>query len=405
MKILLCTPFRYPGQGGSKTHISMLSKGLFALGHQVTIISASSVPRWLRIFILSGPQMLLNKIAIGWGTMWFLEIISLYFWVVLRLMLRKESYDIINVQHVALLRRVKGTSLKRGIPVILTVHGDCTNEQLSENRIRKGSLAEQYLLWLEREFYARADKIVSVDTRLKNHVGYFVKDDNCVTVIKNFIDTDAFSPNLRLDKKRVRAEFGIPLTGKVVLCPRRLVKKNGVVNAALAVNWVVQNHPEKRLVLVYAGEGDEKYEIQKIIKRYKLGGHIILLGSVRHSEMSSLYSIADVVIIPSIRSAGVEEATSISALEGMASGIPVIASNIGGLGELIENGKDGILVPDGDYQKLAKAITEVLEDKRTGHNLSYEARNRVLRNHSHLLGARRFVEVYKRALEMTNNAN
>lgn len=400
MKILLCTPFRYPEVGGSRTHLLMLSKALLNLGHQVSILSLSTLPRWIRILTLSGPRVVLDRIARGWGIIWFYEVISLCYRILLRVWFRKEMFDVINVQHVALVRAVRKTASRHGIPVVLTVHGDCTNEQLSEGRIIADSLAEKHHLWLEREFYARADRVVTVDTRLRGHVARFVPNPADIRVIKNFIDTEIFSPHRDRDGIMVRRKFGIPPESRIILCPRRLVRKNGVVNAVKAFDWVLQNRPMPNLYLVYAGDGHLRPEIERFSQAHKMGRQVILLGSVKHSEISSLYSIADVVVIPSIRSAGVEEATSISALEAMSSGVPVIVSSIGGLRELVQHETNGLLVTEGDHRGLGEAIVRILTDGKMRDDLSGGARDTVLRGHSHIYGAQQFLQVYGEVSEV-----
>jgi glycogen(starch) synthase len=194
-------------------------------------------------------------------------------------------------------------------------------------------------------------------------------------------------------------QLGILPEGKVILCPRRLVRKNGVINALLALDWVLRNRFRPDLYLVYAGEGHLRSEIEKMSQARGINRQVILLGSVKHSEINSLYSIADVVIVPSIRSAGVEEATSISALEAMASGVPVIVSDIGGLRELVRNEVNGLSVADGDYQELGAAILRILGDRKMREYLSREARKTVLHDHSHIHGAKQFLKVYKETLE------
>jgi glycosyltransferase involved in cell wall biosynthesis len=157
------------------------------------------------------------------------------------------------------------------------------------------------------------------------------------------------------------------------------------------------------VVLVYAGEGEERPQIKKIIKGKKLQPYIKFLGGVRHSEMHFLYQVADVVIIPSTYSEGVVEATSIAALESMASGVPVVATRLGGLKEIIEDGKNGLLFSDRDYNALAESILKIVDDKNLGQTLGREGRNSVMERNSLQRGTDRFLELYRRTIEVIHS--
>jgi len=196
----------------------------------------------------------------------------------------------------------------------------------------------------------------------------------------NPVDTDIFAP--RPDKDEYRKLFNIPQNKAVILCPRRLVKKTGVKYAVLAC--VHLKNKIKDFVLVCAGDGREKTTIKELIKRHELEDNVLLLGAVEHNKMSNLYNAADVVVIPSIHVAGLEEATSISALEAMASGIPVVASNIGGLKDIIKTDFNGVLVPEENEKELADAIYEILTNRETYDSISHNSVEFVRENLSYI---------------------
>lgn len=403
MRILICTPYCYPEEGGLETHVSMLCRGLRQKGHQVEIYSLSSIPVWVRKLTLTGPALVLNKVFLGWGQIWFFSFLPFYFWMILHSLLKKTSLDVINVQHVGLVGITKKLASRYHLPVILTVHGDCTNEHTSAEKIRKNSLPERFLLTLEKEGYKKADRVATVDQRLEKHVKGFIGENQKVTIIQNFVDTSLFSPKLEIDLENIKKSWSIPLDKKVILCPRRLVKKNGVTGAALAMDYIVHQQNREDVVLIYAGEGKEKAQIEKLIEQKKLRPYIKFLGVVKHSEMHLLYPVADVVVIPSTYSDGVVEATSIAALEAMASGVPVVATCLGGLKEIIEDGKNGLLFPDRDYNALAESILKIVDDKKLGQTLGREGRNSVMERNSLQRGTDRFLEVYRRTIEVIHS--
>ena len=98
--------------------------------------------------------------------------------------------------------------------------------------------------------------------------------------------------------------------------------------------------------------------------------------------------------MPSVHSENVEEATSLSALEAMASGRPLIAGDVGGLAEMVVDGETGLLVP-ADAEALAAAILRLAADPELGARMAGAAREYVVENHSHLRAAAAYAEVYR----------
>lgn len=99
-------------------------------------------------------------------------------------------------------------------------------------------------------------------------------------------------------------------------------------------------------MLIYAGMGEAYEELKSLIEQQGLSEKAKLLGAIPHETMTEYYALSDIVLVPSVHSAGVEEATSISALEAMGSGSPLIASAVGGLKEIVSHRQDGLLVEE-----------------------------------------------------------
>jgi len=216
-----------------------------------------------------------------------------------------------------------------------------------------------------------------------------------IEVVYNPVDTDSFQPSS--DKDKFKPTFGIPNNRKVILCARRLVEKNGVVYPVLALpqlkQWV------RDFVLVYAGDGPEEDKLTKLVRRHELDDHVLMLGAVDHDRMHQLLSTADLAIVPSINVMGLEEATSISALEAMASGVPVVASNIGGLRDIIEDGVNGILVPPGQPLEIALAVRRLLEDDDAYRRIAENAAEYASENFSYLSRAQALVRIANRLIQ------
>lgn len=388
MKILITTIFDYPHEGGLSTHVSTLKKGLEERGHQVDVLSFSNINPLLRKVYAQAPGFIINKVRKGKGQLindrQRQKLLSSHLDSI------KNNYDVINSQDVF----AANASIEMGIPTVATVHGYYSFEAISRGALIENSKEDLVVQKIEEKAYQRAAKVVAVDKRISEYIKK--KSNVTASIIRNFIDVDAFQPD-KINTKSIREKYGIPENVNILFVPRRLTEKNGVKYPSLALPKVLEKHPNT--LLMYAGTGEQFEKIQEIIKQNNLSNNVKMLGSVPHEEMMGLYALSDIVLVPSVYSHGVEEATSISALEAMGSGSPVIAGAVGGLKEIFENDVDGILVKEKDVDNLSNAIIRILDDPEFGKKLAINARVKVEREYSHLSAAEKFEQIYTEAIK------
>lgn len=393
MRILLFSSAELPPIGGQWVHMETLGQAFIELGHEVDFLSSSEFPPIARV-LLNKSTALIRLLSGSW--LWV--IYHLYSTCLLLGLLvwrrnRENRYDIIHTQDPTtyastfLLRRLTR------VPVLLTVHGYFAYESVA-GRAKKGSFAWDFLQHWEVSASRSARMVFTVDEGIMQYLVSLGSDRGNITIMRNFVDIDKFSPET--PQVDARKEFGLPADKFVILCPRRLAEKCGVIYAAYAAKELKDSWGFDFL-LVYAGEGPEKDGIVKFTENNGLTQNIMLLGNVPHARIARLFRGADAVVIPSITVGVEKEATSISALEAMASGVPVVASNIGGLRELIEDGLTGYLVPEKDPKATAEALERVATDDQD--KITKEARNLVIREYSHLIRAKEFLAFYERAVE------
>ncbi|KMK95958.1 glycosyltransferase family 4 protein [Rossellomorea marisflavi] len=386
MKILLSTIFEYPHEGGLSTHVATLKNGLEALGHQVDVLSFTNLNPLVRKAYAQAPGFIASKIKPGSGQL--MNDQNRMTLIHKELNKLKSQYDVVNTQDVYATLAAEGT----GIPVVETVHGYYSFEAISRGAIAEGSKEDITVREREKRAYTLADEVVTVDQRIKEYVKSMSGVE--ATAIKNFIDVEDFDPG-KLDLSGIREEFGIPADKKMLFVPRRMTEKNGVIYPTLALRKVLDRHPDT--VLVYAGTGEQMPAIKREVEKQGLDGDVLLLGTVPHEKMKYMYGTSDVVLVPSVHSYGVEEATSISALEAMGSRSPVIAGAVGGLKEIIEHEKDGLLVTEKDVDGLSEAILKVLDSPTFAEQLARNARTKIEQMYSHHSAAARFEEIYMKA--------
>jgi len=399
MKILIVTYDIYPHIGGKSTHIQNLSRAFNEMNVVTEIVGYSNLNK-LWLYVLLKPFYFFNKHNLFKSLSFIIsdKLTQIKIKKIIQHKLAKSKIDCIIAEDVftSSLSRQALLDLNLKIPLICTVHGDRTNETLSAKIINKDSLAAKYLLNIEISGYKNASSIVTVDNRLKNHVsGFLPERANTIKVIHNSIDVNEYRKPTDLERaasrsKLIQSELQDNI---IILCPRRLTAKNGVLFAANMFLELLKENQSNKFALFFAGEGEQRKEIEEIIKKSGTKNNMVLLGDVPHNKIREYYWASDLVLVPSVPSQGVVEATSLTALEAMGCGLPVIASNIGGLAELIIHKKTGILVPPGDAIAILGAVIEITKNDSLLKFISINAREHVCKKHSHLNAAKMFLEL------------
>ena len=170
--------------------------------------------------------------------------------------------------------------------------------------------------------------------------------------VRNGVDLDVFRPN-PVVRAEMRREWQIPEDAFVFGIVSRLVHHKGVDVAIEALHHVVETCPERPLCLVIAGEGVERPALETLARTRGLADRVRFLGLVRSPPRC--YQALDAYLMPS-RS----EALGIALIEAMASGCQVIASDVGGIPEIVSDATVGTLVPPDDPDALAAAMMAAL---------------------------------------------
>jgi len=154
--------------------------------------------------------------------------------------------------------------------------------------------------------------------------------------------------------KDIRSEFGIDRTAKVIGIVGRLAEQKGHAYLLEAFRQVLDNCTDRNIILLIVGDGPLREKLNRTAHKLSLENHVVFAGFRR--DMEHVYPALDMLLVPSIF-----EPFGNVAVEGGAYGIPVIASSVGGLPEALMHGESGLLVPPRDAEKLAGAITHLLE--------------------------------------------
>ncbi len=232
-----------------------------------------------------------------------------------------------------------------GKPFVLTQHNTyITYDNIFDQVERLNDLA------VGTQNLAAADRIVVISNATKNYVLSLGAKPSKIRVIYNGVDLKRFRivPGKR---EEMRRKLAIPRDAIVALTVRRLVYKNGVDTLLDCANIAVKKNP--KIVFVAVGKGPDMENVRQQITRLGIEANFKLAGFVSDEELPFYYNMADMFVLPSKSGEGLP----LVAAEAMACGVPVVATDVGGIKEILPP-SFGKLVPPNQPELLADAIAE-----------------------------------------------
>ncbi len=271
--------------------------------------------------------------------------------------------------------------LRRGVPVVLTVHGILCDEQRISFGAGKTRLLA-YLRELEHIAYHAADAIIAVSAHRRRYlIEQHGVDPAKITVLHNAVDCRAFAP----------PPDPPGADSPAFLLPRRLIKHAGVDVAIRALALL----PDRDIALWIAGDGPELGALRHLTATCGVAHRVQFLGPLGREQLRQRMAGCTGVLVPTVPVEGVVEGCPIAVLEGMSMGKVVIASDCGGTPEILAAGRTGMLVPPGDVERLAAALDAVCRQPDLAAALGVAARACVLERHNLDSWVRRMQALYR----------
>lgn len=384
--------------GGMNVYVRELSRELGGLGHQVDVFTRASaaaiepIAAGARLISLSaGParELPLNELpahipefaqaaadfALGEGV----------------------NYDVIHAHY--WMSGLVGAQLKQAwsAPMVLMFH----TLGLVKNRIAAlGPLESDARIRGERQAMAAADRVVAATPAERYDLQwlYELRSDR-VSVVAPGVDLQLFHP---APKAEARRALGLPADEHLLLYVGRIEALKGT-DTLIRATYLLANHKqaEKINVLVIGGDVEESLEtmgsemarLLALTRELGLQDQISFLGSRRQRELPTYYAAADAVVMPSY-----SESFGMVALEAMACGRPVVASRVGGLAYLVQDGVTGYHVQEGNAEELARRLTELLGNDELLERMGAAAR-REAEKYSWEKTAKEIINLYLRLLK------
>lgn len=362
MKLVFHCVYFPPEIGGLESHVHYLCRGLSRRGHDVSIITSLSRPGLPEREVLDGISVyrtpLASRTPLGWlghavrSTPRTREVV--------------RGADLVHAQAFPSILPLSFARSRGGTPLVTTLH---TSHflRLSNNPLVAPALGA---------LIARSDYNFAASTEIAR-VGESLGWGISVEPLVNGVDTEVFRP---VPASLPRSERPWRL-----IVPRRLFPKNGVEYFVRALPEIARRIDVEAMVI---GDGPEHDRLEALSSKLGVSDRLEFLGARPHGEMPALLSSGDLAVFPSLM-----EATSVAALECMACGLPVAASEVGGLPEIVDSEVGGLFPPE-DPRALADTVVALLEEGELARK-GAEGRRRVMAEWSNERLVDRHLEVYR----------
>lgn len=292
--------------------------------------------------------------------------------------LKEYEPDVIHTHLHVLRYALPSMLLMKRVAMVHTVHN------LAEREIEpRARLIQRYALTHGVKPIAVADEVAA---SVKSMYGI----PRC-RVIANCIPTDLYA-NPQTSREVWRAKEGFKDSDVLFACVARFAPQKN--HALLLRSFAQSPASDPRAHLVFVGEGDLRPELEELSRKLNLAGKVHFLGL--RSDIPDVLNAMDVFVLSSDY-----EGNPLSVIEAMASGLPIVSTAAGGVPNLLEAGKEGFLVPPGDFHGLAKSMNSFLKYEAARQSMGAAAASRARNNFDVSNMVRAYEEVYEDQLALS----
>lgn len=364
----------FPNVGGIAVHVWELSRALGQRGHHVVIVTQEN---GLADTDYGADNVEVHRVPGERHSRHGRVQYPFKLWAALRRLIRERSLDVLHC-HVL----EPDTFITKFVGPIPVVVMNCTSRFMRQSRHPEFRPWFRFLFQHAAQIIAPSQEIV----QLTRTVGI---SPTKIQYVPNGVNTEIFHP--QVDGTSLRKRWGWSEEHAVFFCPRRLIEKDGVIYLVRALPGVLEAFPHTRVVIT--GTGPSRPQVERELQQLGASSAALLVGDVPHQEMPAYYAASDAIVLPSLF-----DATSMSGLEALAMGKPLVGTAVGGIPQVITEGVTGLLVPPADSPALEKALRELLSQRERWPAMARTARRQAEREFSWPRIAARVEAVYQKAV-------
>lgn len=272
-------------------------------------------------------------------------------------------------------------------PFLLEVQGEVLNIPVESVGWLK-SKGMKYLTLLSAKM-ATHIRVVSDEIKFQLIENGFCEDK--ISLVYPRLKLDDFNIDKYSDTKPIICEqYNIDKNKKIFLFVGRLVLSKGITYLLEAIAKLDDNN----IIFIIAGDGELRSELEKKAQKLNISDKVKFIGNIQYGEMPYLMSATDYFILPSV-----DEGFGRVIIEAMAMRLPALASRVGGIKDIIEDGKNGFFFESKNPSSIAKVIYEVLnitDEEMNG--IKDRAYEKVYKNYGYEIGMENYIQMYKKIL-------
>jgi len=352
-KILLYTDT--PQIGGAELQIFLLAKFLNRSKFTPILCCSnySSLDKWCSKFEKEGIKVIRINVKHKHDPRHYFQI---------KKIIKNEKIDVLHA-HVWNPASCRYALMIKNIPIIITEH-DPFKLSTIKNFFKKSALK-------------RVKKIVTVsENNRKVLQDLYPQFANKMTVIHNGIDTNWWQSQLLRftdeDYKKIKKDiFHAHENTLIITTIAELHERKGIKFLLLAIPAIVEKFPNIKFILI--GDGPERANLEKLAKKLNITNHVEFLG--RQKGIPQLLKSSDIFCLPSRR-----EAFGFVNAEAMITGLPVVATKVGGIPEIVEDGLTGLLIEPENSEALSKALAKLIGSEEKRKKMGQAGHNSILKN-------------------------